>query len=180
VLYVELGVITRHFDAILSNGIAWSVREDAMYFVDSLKKAVFRFKYSKDSGRISDQEVLVDYRNHPELGLPDGMCTDDKGRLWVVGFGVHKVTCWDPQTGKRVMDIDVPGAKHITSCCFGGPNYEWMFLTSGTAFLGAEEERDFPHNGAVFVVKNLGARGLPPHKYRTVGGPAQKLATSQM
>ena len=174
------GVITRHCDAILSNGLAWNLSDDTMYFVDSLKKAVFRFKYNREDGRISDQKVLVDYKSYPELGLPDGMCTDSKGRLWVVGFGAHKVTCWEPQTGKRVMDVDVPGAKHITSCCFGGPNYEWMFLTSSTAFLGADEGKDFPHNGAVFVIKDLGTRGLPPHKYKTVKGHCKKIATSQI
>ncbi len=160
------GMITRHCDAILSNGMAWNLTDDVMYFVDSLKRCIFRYEYNKEDGSISDQQLFMDYGSKcPELGLPDGMCLDVKGRLWVVGFGVHKVTCWNLQTREKVMDVDVPLAKNVTSCCFGGPNYEWMFLTSGTSFLSEEDLKKYPNNGSLFVIKNLGTRGLPPNTF---------------
>ena len=44
--------------------------------------------------------VLVDYAQDDGLGVPDGMCVDAEGRLWVCGFYGPGVTCFDPETGK--------------------------------------------------------------------------------
>ncbi len=39
------------------------------------------------------------------LGIPDGMCVDTEGRLWVAGWLGKHVTCWEPSEGKMVEQV---------------------------------------------------------------------------
>ena len=81
-------------------------------------------------------------------------------------FNGQSIICWDPETKKQLLTVKVPGAKCITSCCFGGPNYEWMFVTSATFASSEQELADYPNSGHLFVIKDLGTRGTPAHKFR--------------
>ena len=96
------------------------------------------------------------------------MCIDTEGRLWIASFKSGKVTCWDPTTGEHVTDITIPGALNVTSCCFGGPNYEWLFVTTASFKTNEDEEakKRYPNAGDLFVIKDTGARGFPGNKYR--------------
>ena len=161
-----LGELQRHGDALLSNGIGWNLADDIMYYIDSFTKSVDTYSYDSLKGSISNRKVLIDYAKDPDLGYPDGMCTDEEGRLWVASFGTQRVTCWDPQTKERVLTVMIPGAKDVTSCCFGGPNYEWLFVTSGILEVAEEELEVYPNSGSVFVIKDLRTRGSPPHKFK--------------
>jgi len=158
---------------LLSNGLAWNLADDVMYYIDSYAMCMYSYSYNKDSGLITDKQVLIDYAQDDALAIPDGMCSDDKGRLWVASFGGERVTCWDPTTKERVMTVKIPGAKNITSCCFGGPNYEWMFVTSASLRLTEDELAAYPNSGSVFVIKDLGAKGVPPNKF-TMGPKKEK------
>ena len=150
---------------LLSNGLAWNPADDMMYYIDSHAKSIYSYVYDNEIGMIKDKKVLIDYAQDDALALPDGMCTDEKGRLWVASFGAQRVTCWDPETKQKVMTVMIPGAKNITSCCFGGPNYEWLFVTSAAGMLTEEELEAFPNSGSLFVIKDLGTRGTPANKF---------------
>lgn len=41
------------------------------------------------------------YKLEKEEGMPDGMCVDVEGRLWVACIDGGRVICIDPETGKR-------------------------------------------------------------------------------
>ena len=137
-----------------------------MYYIDTVAYSLYSFTYDKGDGSIVDKKVLIDYSQDTELSFPDGMCVDADGRLWVASFGGQRVTCWNPQTKERVMTLTIPGAKRITSCCFGGPGYSWLFVTSARYGATAEELAENANSGAVFVIKDLGARGMPAHKFK--------------
>ena len=49
----------------------------------------------------------------------------------------------------------------ITSCCFGGKNYDEMFVTCAVAGANETELKAFPETGSVFKVTGLGAKGAP-------------------
>ena len=166
------GKVTLHTSGVdISNGIGWNLDNTVMYYVDSLPKKVYAFDYNEQEGAVTNQRVCIDYSKDESLGFPDGLCMDTKGRAWVAGFYGQGVTCWDMNTGKRVCQVKVP-AKRITSCCFGGPKFEWLFVTSASPaeegeFMVEEGEREeFPQAGGIFVVKGLGARGSPAHHYK--------------
>ena len=135
-----------------------------MYYIDSFPKKVYSFDFDVATGAISNQEVCVDYAKDHSRGFPDGMCTDSEGRLWVASFGTGMVTCWDPKTGEEVVCIKIPGVNNCTSCCFGGPDFNWLFVT--TARYAVKDLSKEPNAGGIFVVKNLGAKGLPANRFR--------------
>ena len=137
-----------------------------MYYIDSLASKLYSFDYNESAGTITNQTVAVDYAQDDALGLPDGMCIDAEGMLWVAGYYGAAVTRWDPATGKKLARIPIP-AKCATSCCFGGPNYDKLFITSGCGSAKDSDLQQYPHPGAVFVVEGLGVRGLPPQKFRS-------------
>ena len=135
-----------------------------MYYNDSLPTKVYKFDYNEEAGTISNQQVLIDYGADTSLCHPDGLCTDTEGRLWIASFGGPTgVNCWDPKTGRHLRNLPMPGVINVTSCCFGGPNYEWLLVTSANVF---QDPTEYPNAGSIFVVKGLGARGSPPTKLK--------------
>lgn len=164
--FLIAGLIKEHVVTTLSNGLDWNRDDNIMYYIDTLANSVYTFTYNRETGSLSDQKVLIDYTQDADLAHPDGMCRDVKGRLWVASFGGQRVTCWDPESKERVLTLKIPGAKRITSCCFGGPNYEWLFVTSATYGASEEELAEYPNSGALFVVKDLGVCGTPAYKFK--------------
>ena len=136
-----------------------------MYHIDSVAKTVSAFEYSSTEGALKNQRVLIDYAQDRTLGFPDGMCTDSQGRLWVAGFLGKSVVCWDPITGQRLDQVDIP-AMRVTSCCFGGPNFDWLYVTSARYMAGNKELAELPNSGGIFVIKGLGVKGRPAHRFR--------------
>ena len=161
-------VVTKHVSEIsISNGIEWSLDWTKLYYIDSLARHVYSFDYNEQTGAITNQTVAVDYAQDDKLGLPDGMTIDAEGKLWVAAFFGGAVTRWDPETGKKLAYIPIP-SKRVTSCCFGGPNYDKLFVTSACVGAKDSELQQYPHPGAVFVVEDLGVRGLPAQKFKPV------------
>jgi gluconolactonase len=68
-------------------------------------------------------------------------------------------------SGKIIQEVKLP-VKKITSLCFGGSNYEDMFVTSDRTTLSEEEFQKEPLAGSVFRVMGLGIRGLPQFVYK--------------
>jgi gluconolactonase len=154
--------LKKHVDKIdISNGLAWSLDNKTMYYIDSLPRKVYAFDFDLASGTISNQRTAVDFNvsSVAELGFPDGMCSDVEGKLWVACYAAGKVIRFDPETGKQLQTINFP-AKRITSCCFGGPNYDELYVTCGKTGLSEEEfSSQQPLAGSVFKVTGLGVRG---------------------
>ena len=153
-------------DVCVSNGMAWSPDNTKMYYIDSGPRKLWSFDFNDASGCLTNRQVLVDFHDKG-VGIPDGMCTDSEGRLWVAGFFGAAVSCWDPATGELLAKIEFP-ARRTTSCCFGGPDFGWMFVTTARVGAGEEELSEYPLSGAVFVVREVpfGAKGVPPSPFK--------------
>ena len=52
----------------------------------------------------------------------------------------------------------------ITSCCFGGRNFDELYVTSSQYKVREDEPK--VSAGSVFRVKGLGVKGLPANIYR--------------
>lgn len=143
--------ITKHVEQLgCSNGMDWSIDGKIMYYIDSPTKRVDAFDFDAVQGTITNRRPVVQFDD--SLGVPDGMCTDAEGRLWVAHWGGYCVTCHDPVTGVELQRISLP-ASQVTSCCFGGPNLSTLFIT--TARIGLSEERleQEPLAGSVFSIE---------------------------
>lgn len=106
------------------NGMAWSMDGKTMYFIDTLTKGVDAFDYDFSSGEIANRRRVIAVE-----GLPDGMCIDREGMLWVALWGSGCVGRFDPSSGEMLAKVSVP-AKNVSSCCFAGENLEQLVITT--------------------------------------------------
>jgi sugar lactone lactonase YvrE len=137
----------------ISNGIVWSLDHRTLYYIDSPRRIVDAFDYDLDTGAIANRRTAIDV--HPEMGYPDGATLDAEGMLWIAHFGGARVTRWNPRTGQHLGTIALP-ASNITSCAFGGPKLDRLYITSASIGLKNRE----PQAGALFCV-DAGVGGIP-------------------
>merc|ERR1712061_107438 len=96
--------------------------------------------------------------NKEEAGITgklDGMSIDTRGNLWVAVFEGGKIIEVDPSKRRIVREIRFEKAKFITSCVFGGPNLDELYVTSGRP--GDDPSKLLSEAGSIFRVIGLGA-----------------------
>ena len=113
-------------DLLISNGIGFSHNGEKMYFIDSPTKKVDQYKYNLDTGEIIFEKHIVEIDGE---GVPDGMCVDLDGNIWVAEWGGRRVCKWDVNTGHMLNEILLPCSR-VTSCCLGGENMDELFITT--------------------------------------------------
>ena len=145
----------------ISNGIVWNRAADTMYYIDSMAYTVRAFDYDNATGAIRNERVVVQVDQG--MGLPDGMAIDGEDMLWVAHFGGSCVRRWHPQTGTLLAQVDLPTAQ-ITSCAFGGPNFDTLYITSAADGYDEEDFAREPHAGALFATQP-GVRGVPTFRF---------------
>ena len=145
-LGVDGGVVLHQRGIQISNGLAWNAEGDLLYYIDTPTYRIDRFRYDAASGTVRARETAFTV---PENGGgPDGMCIDDDDHLWVAHWGGHCVRCYDPADGSVLHEIKVAAPK-VTSCCFGGPDFRTLYITTARK----EDGEAHPHAGGVFAVE---------------------------
>ena len=141
----------------LANGLAWSADGTKFYFVDTDASTVSEYAYNMETGEIGEGRVII--RVPEEMGFPDGMTIDEEGYLWVALWGGCGVTRWNPEKGELLEKIELP-ALRVSSCCFGGPDMDTLFITTASQDTDMAE---YPLAGNVFSVKP-GVRGARSYR----------------
>lgn len=141
----------------LSNGIAWSLDGERMYYIDSVTQQVDIFDYDTASGSPAGRRPLV--RIDAASGLPDGLALDREGGVWVALYGGHAVHRYGPD-GRLDAVLKLPVAK-VTACAFGGPGLDELYITTSRVDLAPGDQ---PAAGALFLARP-GVRGLPGGVY---------------
>jgi Gluconolactonase len=130
-------------DITVSNGIAWSLDNKTMYYIDSPTKKVRAYDYDIKNGEIKNERVIIIFNE--EEGYPDGMTVDAEDKLWIAHWGGYKVGRWDPSNGKMLGKIDIP-VERVSSVTFGGDGLDELFIT--TAVRGFNEKvQDINNSG---------------------------------
>ncbi|MEU2789673.1 SMP-30/gluconolactonase/LRE family protein [Streptomyces sp. NPDC007100] len=135
----------------LSNGIAWSPDATRMYYVDTPTRRIDVFDYDIDTGKAANRRALAAITDTE--GVPDGMCTDTAGGIWVALFRGGAVRRYTPD-GRLDREIALP-ASLTTACGFGGTDLTDLYVTSARRDLGDAE----PEAGNLFVVPGI-AQGV--------------------
>lgn len=148
-------------DVWISNGLTWSNDDRTMYFIDSPTGRVVAFDFDAFSGEISNQRTVIVVPE--EMGGPDGMTIDEEGMLWIALWDGWRVTRWNPANGDLLTEIRMPVARP-TSCTFGGPNLDQLFITSASTRMSPERLITQPHAGGLFVCRP-GVKGAPTYSY---------------
>nr|XP_040049170.1 regucalcin isoform X1 [Gasterosteus aculeatus aculeatus]XP_040049180.1 regucalcin isoform X1 [Gasterosteus aculeatus aculeatus] len=155
--------VTKHLSQVdISNGMDWSLDQKTFFYIDSLSLTVDAFDYDTNSGEIGNRRVV--YRMEKGEGLPDGMTVDSDGCLWVACYNGGRVINIDPVTGVRLQTVSLPVTK-TTSCCFGGPDYSDLYVTSACLGLNESGRRQQPLAGSTFRVTGLGVKGQPSNAF---------------
>jgi sugar lactone lactonase YvrE len=144
----------------ISNGIDWSPDHEWLYVADTIRRRILILPY--------DDAVSASYPADADAcesialdGLPDGLCVRADGAIVVAMITDGHLLILSPE-GKVVDRVAAP-ASCPTSCCFGGPKFEQLFLTTSTHLLPkghAESEA-----GHLLSAQNVGL-GKPSHEFR--------------
>ena len=150
--------VRRMLDGVsISNGIVWSAAAGRMYFIDTPTREVAVFDYDDATGAISNRRVAVRFPDGH--GWPDGMAIDAEGQLWIAEWDGGCVSRWDPESGRLLRRIELPVAR-VTSCAFGGPRLDEMYVTTAWSRLADDARRAQPAAGGLFRL-DPGVRGTP-------------------
>ncbi|MBA0052024.1 SMP-30/gluconolactonase/LRE family protein [Streptomyces sp. AJS327] len=141
----------------VSNGLGFSPDGHLAYYNDTATGRTDVFDYDTVNG-LGRRRPFVRFATG--AGLPDGLCVDAEGGVWVALWGGSAVHRYAPDgTLDRVVTLT---ASQVSACVFGGPDLDTLYVTTSRTGLppGAE-----PAAGAVFAVRP-GVTGLPALPYR--------------
>lgn len=111
-------------DQGIVNTLQWSADGQALISADSLDGVIYRYPMAAD-GSLGARSVWA--AEHPR-GIPDGSAMDTEGYLWNARWGGHCLLRMAPDgCVDRVVELPV---SHPTSCAFGGPQLDRLYVTS--------------------------------------------------
>ena len=144
----------------ISNGLGWSPDDRTFYFTDSPARVIYAYDFDPLSGSIANRRVFASIPDAPREGFPDGLAIDEEGCIWSARWGGWKVVRYTPD-GSIEREIAMP-VEFPTSCAFGGPNLDELYITSAYVEIRdlADRRAMQPQAGDVFRLKTQ-VRGLP-------------------
>lgn len=145
----------------ISNGIGWSPDSTLMYYTDSPMGIIYQYDFELETGTISNPRDFVQVP--PEDGYPDGLTVDSEGFVWSAHWDGWRISRYDPAGAvERVVYLPV---QRPTSCAFGGPDLDQLYITSAWTGLSEAERGKQPLAGDIFVLPTQ-VRGQRENFYR--------------
>ena len=145
-------------EVICSNGIGWSPDNRTMYYTDSMKYEIYAYDFDPDSGEIENERIFAKDIDC----IPDGLTVDAEGCVWSAKWDGWKVVRYTPD-GKVDSEITMP-VQRPTSCMFGGPDLNLLYVTSASIGLSENDLQNGPLAGSVFVIET-DTKGLPEPRF---------------
>ena len=143
----------------VTNGPLISPDGKHLYLNDSGKGIVYRYDLALAQGELSGRRIFAAFS--ADRGLPDGMCFDTAGNLWLALWGSGQVLKLDAR-GNILNEYAIP-APNVTNVCFGGADLDRLFVSSASIELSDQMKNRFPHSGGLFELTGHGSRGFAPH-----------------
>jgi len=148
-------------NATLPWGLGWSPDYQVMYFIDTPTLEIVAFDFTADTGALNNRRTVVKFPDG--VGQPAGMTVDAEGKLWVAHWQGGRVSRWDPTTGELLATVSLP-VTLVSSCQFGGPELEELYITTARYPLNPKEQARQPQAGGVFRFRPE-VNGLPAPKF---------------
>lgn len=147
-------------DVHIANGIAWSPDESRMYWVDTGRRGIDVLDYDIATGQVTNRRrwVTIDSAD----GMPDGIAMDGEGCLWVALYCGGMLRRYNPD-GEWIGTVRLP-VKGVTSCGFGGPGLQDLYITTGKYLPDFAQPSPGEHAGALFRCRP-GVAGMPVYRF---------------
>ena len=141
-------------DYRVTNGPAFSPDGRIMYHNDSARQITYAFDLD-EGGNASNRRTFLQFGEGE--GYPDGMTVDSEACLWIAFWDGWCLRRFSPE-GECIGTLRVPVQKP-TSCVFGGPKLDQLFISSASIGLSKEELVEQPQAGGLFLA-TPGVTGL--------------------
>jgi L-arabinonolactonase len=140
-----------HAGVAIANGLCFSPDGLTIHFADSPLGTIWRARYDPESGRLSDEQVLVgpDPEIPGDTGTPDGSAVDESGCIWNARWGAWGIARYTPDgVLDTIVDVPVPQPSAVT---FGGDDLGTLYITTAREHMAPSDPR-YELSGALFAV----------------------------
>lgn len=144
----------------ISNGIDWSPDDQTMYYTDTSLRIIYAYDFDPESGEIENRRDFI--RVPVSDGFPDGLTVDSEGFIWSAQWDGWQVVRYDPD-GKMERAVPLP-VQRPTSCAFGGPGLDHLFITSAWTGLSESDKQEQLFAGDLFLLYS-GIKGKAEHVF---------------
>lgn len=143
----------------ISNGLCWNESGDILYHADSPTHNIYQYDFCQQSASIINKRLFAS--TQPDA-FPDGSTVDAQNHLWNAQWGSSKVVRYNSD-GEIDFSITLPVPQ--PSCvAIGGPNLNWLLVTSAKQGLSKSTLSNAPLSGNVFIYQLTGVTGLTEPK----------------
>ncbi len=125
------------------------ISKDYLYHNDSFEGIIYRYKIDINKGELKNKKIFKKFSL--DDGKPDGMCFDEDGNILVSMWGSGKINKIDNKG--NIMNSFELAVPLVTNVCFGGKNFEKLFVTSANVGMSKEELKKYPDSGALFEIE---------------------------
>lgn len=144
----------------VANGLGWSPDSKTFYFTDTGARTIWAFDYDLENGTLGDRRVFSEFDG--ANGVPDGLCVDAEGGVWVAMWDGWCIQRFLPDgTSDQKINLPVP---RPTSCCFGGADLSTLYITTARIRLSAAQLEEAPLSGALLTA-TPGVQGQKAHPF---------------
>ncbi|MGJ8694344.1 MAG: SMP-30/gluconolactonase/LRE family protein [Thalassotalea sp.] len=144
----------------VSNGLCFSIDGKTLYHADSPSREIMQYELDS-KGQLSNPRLFA---TTAENSYPDGATIDADGYLWNAQWGGSRVVRY-ALDGEIDFILNVPVTQ--PSCvAIGGPNMDWLIITSAKQDLSAEHLATEVNAGHVFIYQLNKIKGLPEDKVK--------------
>lgn len=142
------------------NGFAWSP-DGARFYINDSPRAMFVAEFDAAGGHAGPPWVFADISAAP--GYPHGTAVDAEGFLWNARWDGGGIARFAPD-GRLDRFVPLPVSRP-TSCAFGGPKRDRLYVSSARIGLEPAALAREPLAGTLFVFEP-GVAGLPARRWR--------------
>jgi sugar lactone lactonase YvrE len=153
-------------EVLITNTMEFSPDGKTFYTCDSAEQMILAFDHDPETGALSNRRVFA---STLEAGCyPDGSAVDVEGYLWSAQWAGSRLVRYAPD-GAIDEVIKLPISRP-TSCAFGGPGLQTLYITSAREGLSDAALDRQPMAGSLFAIE-VETPGLPIPEF---GKPRQQ------
>ncbi len=147
----------------VSKGLCFTLDGKTIYHADSPDADILAYQWQEKTRQLlSARHVATTDKG----SFPDGSCIDSEGYLWNAQWGGQRIVRYAPN-GSVDLVHEVPTAQ--PSCvAIGGPNMDWLMVTSAKQGLSAVQFEQDKHAGNVFIYQLTGVKGVIENQYQQI------------